>query len=76
MVTTQETYPLAGTTWQVVSWIPTDTKQFQSAVVSFYSNGTMRSTETLADGQIIEKNERFRIVGQTLIVDGGFSLPA
>lgn len=70
VVTTQETYPLAGTTWQVVSWIPTDTKKFRSAEVSFYSNGTMRSTETLLDGQNIEKNERFRIVGQTLIVTG------
>ena len=63
-----ETRPLAGTTWQVVSIVPKPEKSHKSIITHFRSDGTVVTTKTDKDGNIETLHERYRIVGATLII--------
>ncbi|HET6515549.1 MAG TPA: glycine zipper domain-containing protein [Thermodesulfovibrionales bacterium] len=63
-----ELRPLAGTTWQVVSIVPTPAKSHKSIVSHFRKDGTVVTTKTNLDGKVETTTERYRIVGSTLIL--------
>ena len=63
-----ETSPLAGTTWQVVNIVPKPEKVYQSIVTHFKHDGTVVTTKTNMDGRVETLNERYRVVGSTLII--------
>jgi hypothetical protein len=67
----QETWPLANTTWQVVSVTPTPSEPIQSEVGRFNPDGTLTTTTTYWDGRTVTDSEsaRYRIVGRTLIIN-------
>jgi hypothetical protein len=63
-----ETRPLAGTTWQVVSIVPRPEKSHKSIVAHFRSDGTVTTTKTNMDGRVETLHEQYRVVGSTLII--------
>ena len=63
-----ETRPLAGTTWQVVSIVPKPEKSHKSIVAHFRRDGTVVTTKTNMDGNVETLHEQYRIVGSTLII--------
>ncbi len=63
-----ETRPLGGTTWQVVSIVPKPEKVHKSIVAHFRSDGTVVTTKTNMDGDAETLHEQYRIVGSTLII--------
>jgi hypothetical protein len=65
----QETKPLANTTWQVTSIVPKPEKPVKSLVAHFKPDGIVVSTRTFEDGHVETANERYRIVGDTLIIN-------
>jgi hypothetical protein len=69
----QETWPLANTTWQVVSVSPAPAEPIQSEVGRFNQDGTLTTTTTYWDGRTVTDSEsgRYRIVGRTLIINHG-----
>jgi hypothetical protein len=66
--TEEELWPLAGTTWQVISIVPKPRKSRKSVVSYFTHNGTAVTTKTNMDGKVETTTERYRIVGSTLIL--------
>ncbi len=68
-VMVEETRPLAGTTWQVVSTVPKPKQSYKSLVAHFRPDGTVVSTKTFWDDKVETDIERYRIVGSTLIVN-------
>ncbi len=64
-----ETKPLANTTWQVTSIVPKPDKPVKSLVCHFKPDGIVVSTRTFEDGHVETANERYRIVGDTLIIN-------
>jgi len=66
----QDTSPLANTTWQVMSVTPTPVEPMKSKVGRFNPDGTLTTTTTYWDGRTVTDtdSERYRIVGQTLII--------
>jgi hypothetical protein len=68
-VKVEETLPLANTIWQVTSIVPKPEKPVKSLVCHFKPDGTVISTRTFEDGHVETANERFRIVGDTLIIN-------
>jgi uncharacterized protein YcfJ len=68
-VRVQETIPLANTTWQVTSIVPKPDKPVKSLVAHFKPDGTVISTRTFEDGHVETAVERYRIVGDTLIIN-------
>ncbi len=64
-----ETVPLANTTWQVISCVPKPDKPVKTLVCHFKPDGTVASTRTFEDGHVETANERYRIVGDTLIIN-------
>jgi hypothetical protein len=66
--TEEELWPLAGTTWQVISIVPKPQKSHKSVVSYFTHNGTAVTTKTNMDGKVETTTERYRIVGSTLIL--------
>ncbi len=65
----EETRPLAGTTWQVVSTVPKPRHSYKSLVSHFRPDGTVISTKTFWDDKVETDIERYRIVGSTLIIN-------
>lgn len=66
----QDTSPLANTTWQVVSVNPKPAEPMKSKVGRFNADGTLTTTTTYWDGRTVTDtdSERYRTVGQTLII--------
>ena len=71
MVTEQDVQPLANTTWQVVSVTPKPAEPIRSVVGRFNADGTVTTTTAYWDGRMVTdtSSERYRIVGQTLIIN-------
>jgi len=65
----EETRPLAGTTWQVTSVVPKPDRPIDTLVAHFKPDGTVSTTRTFKDGHVETANERYRIVGDTLIIN-------
>lgn len=65
----RELQPLAGTTWQLTSITPESARTFASMVIEFRRDGILFTTRTDSAGQIRTDEERYRIVGSTLIVN-------
>ncbi len=68
-VMAQETAPFANTTWQLVSIAPQPKENFKSLVIHFNPDGTVVTTRTFVDGSVQTSNERYRVVGETLIIN-------
>jgi hypothetical protein len=68
-VKAEETVPLANTTWQVTSIVPKPDKPVKSLIAHFKPDGIVVSTRTFEDGHVETANERYRIVGDTLIIN-------
>ncbi len=70
-VTEQETLPLANTIWQVMSVNPKPAEPMKSMTGRFNPNGTLTTTTTYWDGRTVTDTdtERYRIVGETLIIN-------
>jgi len=64
-----ETWPLAGTAWTVVSVSPSPPKDIKAKSGRFNPDGTLTTTTTYWDGRTLTDSERYRIVGQTLIIN-------
>jgi hypothetical protein len=69
VVKVEETVPLANTTWQVTSVTPKPDKPVKTLVAHFKPDGTVVSTRTFEDGHVETAVERYRIVGDTLIIN-------
>lgn len=69
-----EVGPFGGTRWTVKSILPRDAvKPYQSKVVEFKPDGHIVTTTTKPDGSVEASTERYRVVGNTLILnDDGF----
>jgi hypothetical protein len=65
----EETQPLVNTAWQVLSINPKPKKPFNSMVVRFDTNGTAITTMVFPGGKTETRTERYRIVGDTLILN-------
>jgi hypothetical protein len=68
-VTASETAPLANTTWQLVSIVPDPKKNVKSLVIHFKPDGTALTTRTFTDDSVKTATERYRVVGETLIIN-------
>ena len=65
-----QTGPLTGTRWHLVSIAPQDRiEPYASLIVEFQDHGHVVTTRTNPDGQVKVLNERYRVVGDTLIVN-------
>lgn len=71
MAIEQDVRPLANTSWQVVSVTPKPAEPIRSVVGRFNADGTVTTTTAYWDGRTVTdtNNERYRIVGQTLIIN-------
>lgn len=62
--------PLAGTRWQVISLEPQDyAPEYASKMVEFRNDGQVVTTTTDKTGAMSTESERYRVVGNTLIVN-------
>ena len=70
-VTQEETLPLANTAWQVMSVNPKPAQTMKSMMGRFNPDGTLTTTTTYWDGRTVTDtdSERYRIVGETLIIN-------
>ena len=70
-VTEQDIGPLANTTWQVTSVTPNPAEPIKSEMVRFNAHGTLTTTTTYWDGRMVTDadSERYRVSGQTLIIN-------
>ena len=65
-----ETGQLANTRWLLVNLAPRNfVPAYQSKVIEFRNDGRVITTTTNADGTVDVFNERYRVVGNTLIVN-------
>ena len=67
--TEAELRPLSGTTWQVVKALPKPDKAYKSYIAYFRPDGMVVTTKTFEDGRVERDTERYRIVGDTLIIN-------
>lgn len=67
-ISQDETKPLAGTTWQVLSIEPKPERPFRSVIVHFRPDGFVITTNTDMNGTVDTVTEQYRIVGSTLII--------
>lgn len=63
-----ETRPLGGTTWRVVSIVPKPERSHRSIVAHFRPDGSVLTTTTKMDGTVETHHEQYRVVGSTLII--------
>jgi hypothetical protein len=68
-VLSEETEPLADTTWQITSIVPKPQRPVKSLVAHFKPDGMVVSTRTFEDGHVETSTERYRVVGDTLIIN-------
>jgi hypothetical protein len=64
-----ELKPFAGTTWQVISINPKPKQEHKSIVAHFRTDGVVVTTKTDMDGKVVTTEERYRVVGSTLIIN-------
>jgi hypothetical protein len=67
--TPEETMPFANTSWQLVSISPEPEKNFKSMTIHFKPDGTVVTTRVFPDNSVHTSTERYRVVGQTLILN-------
>jgi hypothetical protein len=68
--THHEVSPIGGTRWQVVSLAPRDVvPPYTSKIVEFHPNGRVVTTTTMVDGTVKVSDEKYRVVGSTLIIN-------
>ena len=60
---------LSGTSWKVISLVTDKPNTYRSIVVDFQRDGRVITTKTGPDGRVVRDNERYRVVGSTLIVN-------
>ena len=61
---------LGGTRWQVISLAPEDsTAPFTSKIMEFHPYGRVITTTTRPDGTVDVTDDRYRVVGSTLIMN-------
>ncbi len=61
--------PLTGTSWKVVSLVKKDMPEYESIIVEFKPNGEVVTTRHEPGGTMTVTEERYRIVGNTLIIN-------
>jgi hypothetical protein len=64
-----EPTPLTGTRWKVVSLVKKDMPEYTAIFVEFKPNGEVVTTRHEPGGTMTVTEERYRIVGDTLIVN-------
>ena len=65
-----ETGPLGGTRWVLISLAPSDVAPpYESKVIEFRPDGRVITTTTSSGGLVDVFNERYRVVGDTLIIN-------
>lgn len=67
---TSEMQPLADTAWRVSSMSPPPRRAFESMTLHFQPNGHVITTTQLPDGTMRVDSETYRVVGNTLIING------
>ncbi len=65
----QEESQLSGTSWRVISLVTEKPNPYQSVVVDFRRDGHVITTKTSPNGSVTSHDERYRVVGTTLIVN-------
>ena len=61
--------PLTGTSWKVISLVKKDMPEYKSILVEFKPNGEVVTTRHEPGGTMTVTEERYRIVGNTLIIN-------
>jgi len=61
--------PLTGTKWKVVSLVKADTPEYTAIFVEFKPDGKVVTTRHEPGGTMTVTEERYRIVGNTLIIN-------
>ncbi len=61
--------PLTGTSWKVVNLVKKDMPEYESIIVEFKPNGEVVTTINEPGGTMTVTEERYRIVGNDLIVN-------
>jgi hypothetical protein len=61
--------PLTGTSWKVISLVKKDMPPYESIIVEFKPNGEIVTTRHEPGGTMTVTEERYRIVGNTLIIN-------
>jgi len=61
--------PLTGTKWKVISLVKADTPAYTAIFVEFKPNGEVVTTRYEPGGTMSVTEERYRIVGDTLIIN-------
>ncbi len=61
--------PLPGTSWDVININPRPSRPYRSWKIHFRHDGTALSSKVDHDGVLSEDVERYRVVGQTLILN-------
>jgi hypothetical protein len=67
--TAAELMPFSGTSWQLVSANPQPDRKVRTMVARFDHDGNLNSTMGYEDGAVETSSEKYRVVGQTLIVN-------
>lgn len=67
---TSQMQPFADTVWRVASMTPPPRRQFTSMTLHFLPNGQVVTSLSFPDGTIQVASETYRIVGNTLIING------
>lgn len=67
---TQQMRPFVDTAWRVTSMTPPPRRAFNSMTLHFLPNGHVITTTELANGSLRTDSETFRVVGNTLIING------
>ncbi len=60
---------LTGTKWKVIDLVKQDKPKFESMTVEFRPDGKIVTTRHESDGTMIFGEEKYRIVGSTLIIN-------
>lgn len=67
---TSQMQPFADTIWRVTSMTPPPRRQFASMTVHFLPNGQVVTSTSFPDGTNRVGSETYRVVGNTLIING------
>ncbi len=67
---TDQMRPFVDTAWRVTSMTPPPRRAFNSMTLHFLPNGHVITTTELANGSIRTDSETYRVVGNTLIING------
>lgn len=67
---TEQMRPFVDTAWRVTSMTPPPRRAFNSMTLHFLPNGHVITTTELANGSLRTDSETFRVVSNTLIING------